>query len=100
VEYWQRLFHDARYLAVRNSVNPEYTTLASAFGIKSILCESEDDLEEKMRQFLFDDPEEPVLFHVRIERTPCLPLVAPGQPLDDMILEDIMIEVDAAAAPS
>jgi acetolactate synthase I/II/III large subunit len=100
VEYWQRLFHDARYLAVRNSVNPEYTILAKAFGIKSILCESEDDLEEKMRQFLFDDPDEPVLFHVRIERTPCLPLVAPGQPLDDMILEDIMVEVDAAAAPS
>ena len=100
VEFWQRLFHDARYLAVRNSQNPEYTTLASAFGIKSIYCDSEDQLQEKMQEFLFSDPDEPVLFHVRIERTPCLPLVAPGQPLDDMILEDVKIEVDPGAAPS
>jgi acetolactate synthase-1/2/3 large subunit len=99
VEYWQRLFHDARYLAVRNQ-NPDYQTLAKAFGIRSIYCDSEDEIEEKMREFLFDHPDEPVLFHVRIRRTPCLPLVAPGQPLDDMILEDIDVEVDQSAAPS
>jgi hypothetical protein len=29
-----------------------------------------------------------------------LPLVAPGQPLDDMILEDVEVEVDQGAAPS
>jgi acetolactate synthase-1/2/3 large subunit len=100
VEYWQRLFHDGRLLAVRNSQNPDYCTLAKAFGIKSVYVDSEDQLEEKMREFLFDDPDEPVLFHVRIERTPCLPLVAPGQPLDDMILEDVDIVVDKSAAPS
>lgn len=99
VEYWQRLFHDARYLAVRNE-NPDYVTLAKAFGIKSVYCDNEDEIEEKMNEFLFADPDEPVLFHVRINRTPCLPLVAPGQPLDDMILEDIDIDVDQAAAPS
>ena len=100
VEYWQRLFHDGRLLAVRNSQNPDYCTLAKAFGIKSVYVDSEDQLEEKMREFLFDDPDEPVLFHVRIERTPCLPLVAPGQPLDDMILEDVEFEVDKTATPS
>lgn len=99
VEYWQRLFHDARYLAVRN-INPDYSTLAKAFGIKSIRCDREEDLEEKMREFLFDDSDQPVLFHVRVNRTPCLPLVAPGQPLDDMILEDINVDVDQSAAPS
>merc|ERR1712176_1444720 len=82
VEYWQRLFHSDRKLAVRNK-NPDSSTLASAFGIRSITAECEDELEEKMREFLFDYPDEPVLFHVRIRRTPCLPLVAPGQPLDD-----------------
>jgi acetolactate synthase-1/2/3 large subunit len=99
VEYWQRLFHNDRKLAVRNQ-NPDYSTLASAFGIRSIVAESEDEIEDKMREFLFDYPDEPVLFHVRIRRTPCLPLVAPGQPLDDMILEDINVEVDQSAAPS
>ncbi|KAL7553582.1 hypothetical protein ACHAWF_017026 [Thalassiosira exigua] len=99
VEYWQRLFHDERYIAVRNK-SPEYTTLASAFGIKSLYAESMEELEEKMRSFLFDYDDEPVLFHVRIERTPCLPMVAPGQPLDNMILVDEDFEVDKSAAPS
>jgi len=99
VEYWQRLFHDERYIAVRNK-SPEYTTLASAFGIKSIYCESMEELPEKMREFLEDYDDEPVLFHVRIERTPCLPMVAPGQPLDNMILVDEDFEVDKSAAPS
>merc|ERR1711966_408319 len=84
VGYWERLFHDERYIAVRNK-SPEYTTLASAFGIKSLYVESD---------------EEPVLLHARIERTPCLPMVAPGQPLDNMILTDEDFEVDMSAAPS
>jgi acetolactate synthase-1/2/3 large subunit len=99
VEYWQRLFHDERYIAVRNE-SPKYTTLASAFGIKSIYCDNEEELPEKMREFLEDYDDEPVLFHVRIERTPCLPMVAPGQPLDNMILVDEDFEVDKSAAPS
>ena len=99
VEYWQRLFHDERYIAVRNK-SPEYTTLASAFGIKSIYCDNEEELPEKMREFLEDYDDEPVLFHVRIERTPCLPMVAPGQPLDNMIMVDTDFEVDQSAAPS
>jgi acetolactate synthase-1/2/3 large subunit len=101
VEYWQRLFHDERYLAVTNTVNPKYGTLADAFGIKNLYCDCAEDLPEVMRQFLFEDPDEPVLLHVRIERTPCLPLVAPGQALQNMILEDEVIGgLDAAAAPS
>jgi len=99
VEYWQRLFHDERYIAVRNK-SPKYTTLASAFGIKSVYAESMEELPEKMRQFLEDYDDEPVLFHARIERTPCLPMVAPGQPLDNMILVDEDFEVDLSAAPS
>lgn len=102
VEYWQRLFHDARYLAVTNTVNPNYCMLAQSFGIKSLYVDCEEDLPEIMRQFLFEDDDKPVLCHVRIERTPCLPLVAPGAPLQDMILEDSESEgnFDASAAPS
>ena len=92
VEYWQRLFHEGRYMAVRNDgTNPDYRTLASAFGIKSLCCDKEEELEQTIQQFLLDYDEEPVLFHAVIERTPCLPLVAPGKPLDDMILEDVTV---------
>jgi acetolactate synthase-1/2/3 large subunit len=100
VEYWQKLFHENRLLAVRNEKNPDYCKLADAFGIKNLYCDSEEELPSKMQEFLFSDPDEPVLFHVRIERTPCLPLVAPGQRLDNMILEDIDVDVRGAAAPS
>lgn len=101
VEYWQRLFHDERYLAVTNTVNPDYGKLADSFGIKNLYADCEEDLPEVMRQFLFEDPDEPVLMHARIERTPCLPLVSPGKALQDMILEDEICEgLDACAAPS
>jgi len=99
VEYWQRLFHDKRLLAVRNK-NPNYGKLAEAFGIKNLYCDRQEDLEEVLNEFIFSDPDEPVLCHVRIECTPCLPMVAPGQPLEDMILEDVDFEVDGSAAPS
>lgn len=102
VEYWQRLFHDERYLAVTNTVNPDYGKLAESFGIKNLYVDSQEDLPDVMRQFLFEDPDKPVLMHARIERTPCLPLVAPGAPLQDMILEDLETDYgfDASAAPS
>jgi len=100
VEYWQRLFHDNRLLAVRNSANPDYVKLAAAFGMKGLYCDHEEDLPQKIEEFLFADPDQPVLLHARIERTPCLPMVAPGQPLQDMILEDVDFDVDASAAPS
>lgn len=99
VEYWQRLFHGERYLAVRNT-NPDYVKLAESFRIKSVYCDHAEDLEAKLREFLFEDPEEPVLFHCRVERTPCMPMVAPGKALDDMIHRDEAFEVDPTAAPS
>merc|ERR1719272_2027545 len=46
VEYWQRLFHDERYLAVTNTVNPKYGTLADSFGIKNLYADSEETLSE------------------------------------------------------
>ena len=101
VEYWQKLFHEERYLAVTNTVNPNYSKLADSFGIKNLYCDCQEDLPQTLEKFLFEDPEEPVLMHVRIERTPCLPLVAPGKPLQEMILEDVICEgLDACAAPS
>jgi len=101
VEYWQRLFHEERYLAVTNTVNPDYGKLAEAFGIKNLYADCQENLSDVIHQFLFDDPDEPVVMHARIERTPCLPLVAPGKPLQEMILEDKTYEgLDPGAAPS
>ena len=101
VEYWQKIFHDERYLAVKNTNNPHYTKLADSFGIKSIYCDAQEDLPAAIQRFLFEDNDKPVVMHARIESTPCLPLVAPGKPLQDMILDDTSnTEIDKSAAPS
>ena len=43
----------------------------------------------------------PILFHVKIEKTPCLPLVSPGKSIDNMILEDNhYTEIDKSEVPS
>jgi len=76
VEYWQRLFHEERYLAVTNTVNPNYGKLADAFGIKNLYADSEEGLAVVMHEFLFADPDEPVVMHARIEKTPCLPFLS------------------------
>merc|ERR1740139_1853489 len=68
VEYWQRLFHEERYLAVTNTVNPDYGLLADAFGIKNLYADSEEGLAAVMHEFLFEDPDEPVVLHARIEK--------------------------------
>jgi len=101
VEYWQRLFCGDRLIAVRNEKNPDYCKLAESFDIKSLYCDNVESLEETMHKFLYEDVDKPVLFHVKVNRTPCLPLVAPGQALDDMILSEVANqEVDETATPS
>jgi len=98
VEYWQKLFCGDRLIAVRNQ-NPDYCRLADSFGIQNLYCDHEEDLQDKLEEFLHTT--KPVLFHVKIQRTPCLPLVAPGQAIDNMILVDEQTQdVDQTATPS
>lgn len=103
VEVWQKLFFDDRKIAVENEINPQYTKLAESFGIKSLYCDSKEALPELMHQFLFEDVGRPVLFHVKVPKTPCFPMVCPGKALDDMILgaeEDAGGRIDRSVAPS
>ena len=52
-----------------------------------------------MNEFL--DYKGPVLFHVKIQKTPCLPLVSPGKSIDNMILvDDMYTEIDKSEVPS
>ena len=50
---------------------------------------------------IFLDTDKSILFHVKIEKTPCLPLVSPGKSIDNMILEDHhYTEIDKSEVPS
>lgn len=98
VEYWQKLFFEGRYISTTND-NCDYNKLAEAYDIKNLYCDNEKNLKEKMNEFL--DFKGPILFHVKINKTPCLPLVSPGKSIDNMILTDSGYDdIDRSEVPS
>ena len=58
--------------------------LASSYGIKAISCDKMSQLEHTVDYFLNYDG--PILCDFRVVTDNCLPLVAPGKGLDEMIL--------------
>ena len=70
-----------------NEKNPDFTKLAEAYGIKSLKVDKKENLNSVIEEFI-DYNEGPILCEFNIEKTMCLPLVAPGKALDDMILTD------------
>lgn len=82
---WQRLFYDGRYISVDN-VNPDYVKLAEAWGMEAGMCDNEADLPKAIEKWLNHDG--PMLMDFRVVPDICLPMVAPGKALDEMILPE------------
>jgi len=80
---WQRLFFDGRFISVDN-VNPDFVALAKAYGIEAIRCETEEELPQVLEKWLNHDG--PMLVDFKVVPDICLPMVAPGKALDEMIL--------------
>lgn len=84
VRTWQHKFFDRKEIATK-SHNPDYSKIAEAWGIKYVQIKSKIDLENvDLQHKLLTN--EPIIFDCKIESTYCLPLVAPGKPLHEMIL--------------
>ena len=86
VTIWEKLFFKQRYTATINERNPEFTKLAESYGIKSISCDSLQDLDKTLEEFI--NYPKAILCEFKIEKGICLPLVGPGKALDDMILPE------------
>ena len=86
VNIWERLFFEERYTATINRRNPSFRDVAEGFGIKGLLCENTDELEDISKKFLETDG--PCLCEYKVVPEICLPLVGPGKGLDEMILFD------------
>jgi acetolactate synthase I/II/III large subunit len=84
VTIWEKLFFNERYTATINTHNPNYADIASAFGIKSLICDHPSNLDSTLDDFL--NYEGAVLCEFKIEKDICLPLVSPGCALNEMIL--------------
>tara|TARA_Y100000389_G_scaffold55048_1_gene50944 strand:+ start:2022 stop:3761 length:1740 start_codon:yes stop_codon:yes gene_type:complete len=95
VYVWQELFFNSNFISTTNH-NPDYNMLAESFGIKSIKCDNPYDLDQAVTEFIKYDG--PILGNFIVEPDKCLPLVAPGKNLDEMILtydEEILLTGEA-----
>jgi len=95
VTTWERLFFNERYTATLYDSNPSYVDLAKSFNIKSMKCDNNDNLENKIDEFINSDG--PILCEFKIKRDMCLPLVAPGKGLDEMILCNNQLKLSGMA---
>jgi acetolactate synthase-1/2/3 large subunit len=86
VTVWEKLFFNERYTATLNERNPDFVALAKAYGIPAIRCTERKHLHKTVENFIYS--EGPMLCEFKINKDICLPLVGPGNALDDMILPD------------
>lgn len=84
VHVWQKLFFNSNFISTTNH-NPDYVKLAKSFGINAVECDNLNTLASTVKDFLEYDG--PIIGNFIVKPDYCLPLVAPGKQLDDMILE-------------
>lgn len=84
VRQWQEIFKDRRYSSVDLSINPDFVTLASAYGMKAVRVEDPSKLEEVLKENL--ESREPVLFDVKVTREEnVFPMIPSGKSVDELM---------------
>ncbi len=84
VRQWQEIFKDRRYSSVDLSINPNFVTLANAYGMKAIRVEDPSKLEEVFKENL--ESREPVLFDVKVTREEnVFPMIPSGKSVDELM---------------
>ncbi|MFP1727069.1 acetolactate synthase 2 catalytic subunit [Lonsdalea quercina] len=87
VRQWQELFFEERYSETTLSDNPDFLTLASAFGIPGQSITRKDQIDSALNALLNSDG--PYLLHVSIDSYENVwPLVPPGAGNETMLEEN------------
>lgn len=86
VRQWQTIFYDARYSQTTLDRGPDFIKLADAYGIKGYDVFTQEEFKEALVEAL--EKRKPALIncHVGMDEK-VLPMVAPGAPINDLILE-------------
>ena len=83
VRQWQELFYNRRY-SYTELVNPDFVKLAEAYGASGIRVSREADLMPALEEAIRNSG--PVMLDFVVEREEnVFPMVAPGEPLDNMM---------------
>merc|ERR1719158_1115735 len=85
VQNWQKLYCGGR-VTVTENVNPDFKKLAESCGIKGLECSSREELPNTIKEMF--KTRGPVVTNFVVEKSMCIPMVAPGKALDDMFLFD------------
>jgi acetolactate synthase-1/2/3 large subunit len=80
---WQKLFHGERYISTHNA-NPDYGMFAGSFGIGYHTVSDVKDLEKATEAWLTAPG--PQFMDFKVVPDICLPMVAPGKGLQEMML--------------
>lgn len=85
VRQWQQLFFEKRY-ASTEMVNPDFTKVASGFGLESVMIDDRNGLNEAIDKMLaFDGP---YLLEVKVEKEENIfPMIPSGAAVTEMRLE-------------
>ena len=84
VRQWQELFFNKRYSQTRMQ-NPDYGAIASAYGIRCAIVEKREDLAGAVEEMLSDDA--PAILDIHVEEEDnVMPMVAPGKPITNIML--------------
>lgn len=86
VRQWQTIFYGGRYSETTLDRGPDFVKLADAYGIKGYDVLSQEDFQNAFKEAL--ESGKPALLNCHVgENEKVLPMVAPGAPINDLILE-------------
>ena len=84
VRQWQELFNNHRYSFVDLSINPDFETLAKAYGVHGVTLSTIEDLRSQLRDLILSD--EPVVINCVVEKEEnVFPMIPAGCSAKDMI---------------
>lgn len=86
VRQWQTLFYDNRHSETTLDRGPDFVKLADAYGIKGYKVTTQEEFDSVFEKAYADNV--PVVIDCRVCQDEfVLPMVAPGAPINDLILE-------------
>ncbi len=86
VRQWQELFFGKRYSQTR-MLNPDYRLIAQAYGIRCIVVNRREELEDAVRQSLSDNA--PVLVDIHVmQESNVMPMIPPGKGINQIMLSE------------
>lgn len=84
VRQWQELFNQHRYSFVDLEVNPDFETLAKAYGVQGVTLSTIEDLRSQLRDLILSN--EPVVINCVVEREEnVFPMIPAGCTAKDMM---------------